>query len=235
MPTNNANDFNNPIAISQGGTNANSMGTTDGVVYYDGSALVTTNAGTSMQLLTSNGAGNAPTWQAGGGGAASGEGWDFIESQTATTGVSLLFFTIPNSYNIFKIILSNGNNPNIYVRYSTDSGSTYVSTGYSSSISSQRYFSGGQVPFPMNTDSTQAIMTQRAGGSSFAGNNTFILYFFGVTSGANCYMVGESSVDGFMKRPFAAMNNAAAITNFRIQLNLPGGDNKFSLYGLNES
>lgn len=53
-----------PVSIANGGTNATSMATTDGVVYYDGTSLVTTSAGTSTQVLTSNGAGVAPTYQA---------------------------------------------------------------------------------------------------------------------------------------------------------------------------
>ncbi len=56
------------IPIANGGTNASSMATTDGVVYYDGTRLVTTAAGTATQVLTSNGAGVAPTFQAAGGG-----------------------------------------------------------------------------------------------------------------------------------------------------------------------
>jgi hypothetical protein len=58
----------NPIPIANGGTNATSMTTTDGVVYFDGTRLVTTAVGTAGQVLTSNGAGVAPTFQAGGGG-----------------------------------------------------------------------------------------------------------------------------------------------------------------------
>jgi hypothetical protein len=57
-----------PVSIANGGTNATSMATTDGVVYYDGTRLVTTSAGTSGQVLTSNGAGVAPTYQAAAGG-----------------------------------------------------------------------------------------------------------------------------------------------------------------------
>ena len=52
-----------PITIAQGGTNTNTMVNTDGVVYYDGSILNTTAVGTSAFVLTSNGTGNAPTFQ----------------------------------------------------------------------------------------------------------------------------------------------------------------------------
>lgn len=57
-----------PVSIANGGTNATSFATTDGVVYYDGTRLVTTSAGVMGQVLTSNGPGMAPTFQAGGGG-----------------------------------------------------------------------------------------------------------------------------------------------------------------------
>lgn len=52
------------LPIANGGTNASSFVTTDGTVYYDGTSLVTTTTGTSGQVLTSNGVGLAPTYQA---------------------------------------------------------------------------------------------------------------------------------------------------------------------------
>lgn len=57
-------DLTTPVAISKGGTNATSMATSFGTNYYDGSKISTTATGTSGQVLTSNGAGNAPTYQA---------------------------------------------------------------------------------------------------------------------------------------------------------------------------
>lgn len=51
-----------PIPISEGGTNATTMATTDGTVYYDGTRLVTTATGTSGQVLTSAGPGVAPSY-----------------------------------------------------------------------------------------------------------------------------------------------------------------------------
>jgi hypothetical protein len=52
-----------PVTIANGGTNAVSMTNTDGVCYYDGSLINTTTVGTSGYVLTSNGAGSAPTFQ----------------------------------------------------------------------------------------------------------------------------------------------------------------------------
>jgi hypothetical protein len=60
-------NLNSPVAIVNGGTNATSMANTDGVVYYDGTRLVTTTVGTAGYVLTSNGPGMAPTFQVGGG------------------------------------------------------------------------------------------------------------------------------------------------------------------------
>lgn len=59
--------FTGVLPIANGGTNASSMTNTDGVVYFDGTRLVTTTVGTLGQVLTSNGAGVAPTFQAIGG------------------------------------------------------------------------------------------------------------------------------------------------------------------------
>lgn len=56
------------LPITNGGTNASSMANTYGVNYYDGTRLVTTAVGTAGHVLTSNGAGVAPTFQAASGG-----------------------------------------------------------------------------------------------------------------------------------------------------------------------
>ena len=63
MPTINAWNSNIPVEIAKGGTNATSMTNTDGVCYFDGTSIVTTTVGTAGQVLTSNGAAVAPTFQ----------------------------------------------------------------------------------------------------------------------------------------------------------------------------
>ncbi len=62
MVTINSIDSNIPIEISKGGTNTTSFANVDGVCYYDGTGISTTAVGTSGQVLTSNGAGIAPTF-----------------------------------------------------------------------------------------------------------------------------------------------------------------------------
>ena len=53
-----------PVVIANGGTNAITFANTFGVVYFDGTRLVNTTVGTAGQILTSNGVGVAPTFQA---------------------------------------------------------------------------------------------------------------------------------------------------------------------------
>ena len=58
-----------PVVIANGGTNATSFATTDGVVIYNGTRLVTlASTGTAGQILVSNGAGVAPSFQTNSGG-----------------------------------------------------------------------------------------------------------------------------------------------------------------------
>jgi hypothetical protein len=76
-----------PVSIANGGTNATSMATTDGTVYFDGTRLVTTATGTANQVLTSNGAGVAPTFQAAPGGSITITG----DSGGGLTGTSFTF------------------------------------------------------------------------------------------------------------------------------------------------
>jgi hypothetical protein len=52
-----------PIPILEGGTNAQSFTTSNAVVIYDGTRLVSVVAGTSGYVLTSNGPGVDPSWQ----------------------------------------------------------------------------------------------------------------------------------------------------------------------------
>ena len=61
-----------PVSLANGGTNATSFATTDGTVYYDGTRLVTTAVGSAGEILTSNGAGMAPTYQVNSGGSFAG-------------------------------------------------------------------------------------------------------------------------------------------------------------------
>lgn len=103
-----------PVSIANGGTNATSMATTDGVVIYDGTRLVTTSAGTAGQVLTSNGPGLAPTYQAAAPGVSSITGTANQITASAATGAVTLStpatFIAPGSITATtSITATNGN------------------------------------------------------------------------------------------------------------------------------
>jgi hypothetical protein len=55
-----------PLPLSSGGTNTTSLSNTNGTAYFDGTKLNTVAAGTSGFILTSNGTGSPPSYQANG-------------------------------------------------------------------------------------------------------------------------------------------------------------------------
>jgi len=120
------------LAIARGGTNSTATPTSGGAAYGTGTAFAFTSAGTSGQVLTSNGT-SAPTWQDAGGGA-----WNFIGSITANDSTSVSFTSgIDSTYDTYVVvgtgITASYNEGNFLgSRYSTDSGSSYISTDYNS-------------------------------------------------------------------------------------------------------
>lgn len=91
-----------PVTIANGGTNATSMTNTFGVNYYDGTRIVTTTVGTAGNVLTSNGAGVAPTFQASAGG-----GVTSITGDTGTAQTGALNITGGTSGALFDTSASN--------------------------------------------------------------------------------------------------------------------------------
>ena len=79
----------NVVGLGYGGTNANLTAVAGGAVYSSGSALGITSAGTSGQVLTSNGS-SAPTWQ-------SVSGSISISDDTTTNATRYLTFTSATS------------------------------------------------------------------------------------------------------------------------------------------
>jgi hypothetical protein len=77
------------VPVGAGGTGQSSVLTADGVVYASSTtAMATTAAGTSGQVLTSNGAGNGPTWQTLGAFAPVYTAGNWYQAQTNVTSVA---------------------------------------------------------------------------------------------------------------------------------------------------
>lgn len=139
MATINAIGSNIPIEIAKGGTNASSMSTTDGVIYYDGTKLVTTSAGSAGQILTSNGAGVAPTFQAVGSFPLT-----LLNTQTASSSASLTFTStyITSTYSSYFIkftLLTSSGSAQLQMTFSTDNGSSYLNSNYLAGATANTY------------------------------------------------------------------------------------------------
>jgi len=145
------------MPIAEGGTNATSLATTDGVVYYDGTSLVTTAVGSATQVLTSNGVGVAPTFQAAAGGG------DFVKIQTqsidSASAVTNVDFTIPTStyenfqFKIWNLATAAGD---FQMEISTDGGSTFMS---GIQFTSQYIQRGGTTWTAANSSASATIIT----------------------------------------------------------------------------
>ena len=103
----------------------NNTPTAGGITYGDGTTYANTAAGTSGQLLQSNGA-SAPTWATPSAGA-----MIFISSVTASSSATVSFTNISSTYDTYMItfnrVVPATNNVQMRIRTSTDNGSTYDS------------------------------------------------------------------------------------------------------------
>lgn len=93
----------NPLPVASGGTGGSATPTAGGIVYGTGTAQAVTTAGSSGQLLQSNGA-SAPTWAA----APAGGSWIYLSTVTASGASTMdIETTFDSTYDVYKIIVSN--------------------------------------------------------------------------------------------------------------------------------
>jgi hypothetical protein len=114
------------VAIANGGTNSTATPTAGGVVYGDGSAHQITSAGTSGQVLQSNGS-SAPSWVTMGS-----SGMVLMSTQTASSSASLSFSIGGYSkyFVHFNLNLSNTSGMNLLAQVGSGGGPTYTTSGY---------------------------------------------------------------------------------------------------------
>jgi len=194
MATNNAtnNTPSNPVTIAQGGTNATSMATTDGVAYYDGTRIVVTGAGTAGQVLASGGAGVAPAYSSTAGG-----NLVLIQSQTASSSASINFTTgISATYNNYQFIYSNvvpaTSTAVLNFNVSVNGGSTWVNTGYQGGFWSIPYNSA---TITNANSTTTIIISGPLSTTAGVGVNGYI-YCNDVTNGSNMQVSGQNCFNG---------------------------------------
>jgi hypothetical protein len=105
----------------------NNTPTAGGIGYGDGTELAFTTAGTSGQLLQSNGA-SAPSWVT-----ASSSALVFISSATASSSASISFTGLSSTYAVYVVELVSvvpASGSYLYMRTSSNNGSSYDTSGY---------------------------------------------------------------------------------------------------------
>jgi len=162
-----------PRPIAEGGTNTSLFTATNSVVYYDGAELNNTGAGVTSEVLTSNGPGMPPSFQAVGSGSG---GITLIQTQTAAGVTNLVFNTgIGATYNNYWLMYYNcslnwsaGTN-SMLMQLSNDGGMTFDTTNY--------YFfnPAGAGSLVASSGLVVQNFSSTAGGSPSAGN----IYFWG--------------------------------------------------------
>lgn len=169
-----------PVSIANGGTNATSMATTDGTVYFDGTRLVTTATGSSGQVLTSNGAGVAPTYQAASGGVSSITGTANQITASASTGAVTLsipaVFIAPGSIDSTTTINSGG---------ALSSGTTTTAgTGLTVTLNDIQITSGDLV-LTQTTSSTKGVVYQKLLNTDGTVTNQRVMHTYGDKNSTN--------------------------------------------------
>lgn len=177
------------VAIAGGGTNATSMANTDGVVYYDGTRLVTTAVGSATQVLTSNGPGLAPTFQAAGGG---GGGITTLNGDSGSaTGATV---TIAGGSNISTSAAGSTVTINL-VSSPSVSGSVTAGTGFTATTGDVTVTSGN-IHLPNTTASVgKLFLGTTLFLSDWGSNNAFIAGAGNTTTNATgCLGIGNGAL-----------------------------------------
>lgn len=197
--------------------------------------MVTNNAanfgtGTSGQVLTSNGAGVAPTFQA-----ASTGNLVLIQSQTPSGAASVTFTTgISATYTTYLFVCSNitlsaGSALNLQV--STNGGSTYSSTNYLSGIN---YF-GYSSAVLANVNQTTGVIVATGIGTTNAASGNGICWCYGIEAAVNPFFISDFSVKNNFREMGTATNTAATTVNaFKIFGDSGNVSGTISLFGVLE-
>jgi hypothetical protein len=229
-----------PVVIT-----GNNTPTAGGVTYGDGTTYANTVAGSSGQLLQSNGA-SAPSWVT-----ASSSALVFISSATASSSSTISFTGISSTYDAYMVELiyvRPASNTNLYLRTSSNGGSSYDSGatayGYSMYSLNQRNATSFDYDNTSNVSGTTQILIN--GGTSMGSSTnqngvSGFLYIFKPSATQYCavqYSVNWiDSSDGIVNTQGVARRQAASAVN-AIQFSMASGNiasGTFRLYGIANS
>lgn len=231
MATINAIGSNIPIAITQGGTNSTSF-TTDGVLYYDGTKLASTSAGSSGQIFASGAGTNIPKY--------SFPALKLLNTQTASTSASLTFTStyITSAYTSYLITFNNiigATGGGLQMSFSTNNGSSYLNSGYIAGGAANNYSSINWAS-GVTASTTICPLSNAGAGFLIAGYTGFIL--IDIPQNAAVIYSGETvgSVNANLLNYVLVGVNTGTTTVNNIKFNLNTGANiasgTISLYGI---
>ena len=226
----------NPLPVASGGTGGSATPTAGGVVYGTGTAQAVTTAGSSGQLLQSNGA-SAPTWVA-----APSSAMTLITTTTASSSATVDFTGLTSAYKNYVVIVTNAvpatNNAALGFRTSTNNGSTYdsgasdyYSTGTNFGLSTWNYMAAVDNRAYINASGQDN--TANLGGQSFtmtivnpsSTSNRIMWYLTGFENGTS--EIGAMTRGGYRLATTGAVN---AIRFIFGSGNIASGT--FKLYGI---
>lgn len=241
MPTNNSINTPKPIDVSSGGTGLSTATTAYGVLAAGTTATgAFQNIGTGLtgQILTSNGAGALPTFQA----AAGGGDFVLLSTVTPTSSSSIIFDNtiITSAYQTYKIVYNSLQNSGLTSQgadlvISTNNGSTYLSTGYQADC----WYMGIGIGFWQNFGITATYMRLFLGGGGIVSGET---YLYNVGTSRNLTMKTDVTVtdnatpSNTYWEHSAGLNSSSANVN-NIKITPTGVGNTFnagtiSIYGI---
>jgi hypothetical protein len=240
MATNNATNTSNPVTVGQGGTGDTSFtaySVLTGGTTSTGALQNVSGVGTTGQLLVSNGASALPTWQTVGTG-----NLVLIQSLNASSSATISFTTgITSTYTsylfVFSALLPATNTATFGFQVSTNGGSSYISSGYSSGINYNNYNSAS---FTNANSTTNAVLTGPLSTTSGYGFSGY-LNCYNISNGDNVSFAGlgsfygSSSGQGTMVTYGAGAGTTTDVTAFQFSMssgNIASGT--ISLFGILE-
>lgn len=234
MATNNATNTSNPVTVPQGGTGDASLtayavltgGTTSTAPVQSVSGV-----GTAGQVLQSNGASALPTWTT----AATTGAWTLIRTATASASANITFTSSDiTGFSEYVVIFNSINNATgsviLNMDWSTNNGSSYLGSGYTSGVLSNAYNSA---TFANNNSTSTSPLTPTITNTSSMINGTI---FFNLPASAVASYTGRVFIgDGTATyaEGYGRNSGTTTINNMRFQYssgNITSG--AISLYGV---
>ena len=225
-----------PLPAASGGTGSTATPTAGGIVYGTGTAQAITAAGTSGQVLQSNGA-SAPSWATPSTGA-----MVFLSSVTASSSATVdLETTFDSTYDVYMITASGvvAATDTADLRMRMKIGGSYLTSSYASYTTN--LYSSDPSTFRASTN-TSAVDVALSVGNTGGRNADLVLYVYNVSSTsltkfAQGLGVTSDPGRGITQTTFSVVNtNTAALTGIRFFFsvnNITSG--VFRLYGIKNS